>query len=98
MELNFLYEGLKDDNRIFELKDEKLKQNSFPLSQNEVLNKKSPNQSLNNSSGNIIDKQQSTSSNNTNQYLLKIKLDNNEENFFNYKNFINQMKLSEFYL
>ena len=95
MELNFLYEGLKDENKIFYLKDEKSSQNSSV--QNDLSNKRSTNLN-NNSANNITNQPQLVCTNSSSQYLLKIKHENNEESFFNYKNFINQMRLSEFYL
>ena len=95
MELNFLYEGLKDENKIFYLKDEKSSQNSSV--QNDLSNKRSTNLN-NNSANNITNQPQLACTNSSSQYLLKIKHENNEESFFNYKNFINQMRLSEFYL
>lgn len=101
MELNFVYEQLKEDNKIFELKEGGfVRKNSKDFS-NE--NKKK-NQNGNNSSNSFVGSIASNNNNNNPQnnnnpaLFIKLKNENTEEIYVNYKNFINRLRLSEFYL
>ena len=98
MELNFIYEQMKDENKIYEMKDGGLTKRS---SRDFTLEKKRKSiinnlQSVNNSNSYVASTINITNPNPT--LFIKLKNENTEEIYVHYKNFINRLKLSEFYL
>ena len=103
MELNFVYEQLKEDNKIFEIKEGGTIRRSSKDFSNDKKRKSLGLQSANNSSNSFIGSIASNNNNpqNNNQspaLFIKLKNENTEEIYMHYRNFINRLRLSEFYL
>jgi len=102
MELNFIYEQMKEDNKIFELKEGGgiiAKRSSKDFSNEKKRKSLNTLQSANNSNN--------ASNNNYSQpvgqnqkpvYLYKLKNENIEDIYVHFKNIINRLRLSEFHL
>jgi hypothetical protein len=103
MELNLIYEQMREDNRIFELKDNSAKRSSRDF--NAERNRKSLGNihSANNSNSFIGSNLASTGNNQqaihrdpNSALFLKLKSENKEELYLQYRNFITLLKMSEF--
>jgi hypothetical protein len=101
MELSLIYEQMREDNKIYEMKESMNCRRSSKDFNPEKKKKSSRDlQSANNfnsavaSQGGTNHNQQTANPNSA--LFIKLKNENTEEIYVNYKNFINRLKMSEF--
>jgi len=94
MELNFVYEQMREDNKIFEIKESlNVRKNPKDFSQNSKRKNSHSNLGLYSQIGTNNNQQMV----NLNPALfIKLKNENTEEIYVHYKNFINRLRMSEF--
>lgn len=94
MELSLIYEQMREDNKIFEIKDShNVRKNSKDFSQN---NKRKNSHSNSGLYGQLSSNNNQQSVNANPALFIKLKNENTEEIYVHYKNFINRLKMSEF--
>ena len=108
MELNLIYEQMREDNKIFEMKDGGIARRSSKDFNPEKKKKSSQNlQNANNSNsllgnlastGNghqVLNPNPNPNPNPNSALFIKLKNENTEEIYVHYKNFINRLRMSE---
>lgn len=94
MELSFVYEQMREDNKIFEIKDgSNGRKSSKDFSQNPKRKNFHSNSGSINQNG-LHNNQQIANPNPA--LFIKLKNENTEEIYVHYKNFINRLRMSEF--
>jgi len=97
MELNLIYEQMREDNKIFEMKDgSTTRRYSKDLSPEKKRKSFGQLQSANNSNSMASNNQPMVSPNPNPALFIKLKSENTEEIYVHYKNFINRLRMSDF--